>query len=159
MAPPTDGAAMKATLRRHFDEVLNRGSVDVIEELYSDDYVLDAPFSSDGTPQEHALTSGRDGLRERVEMFRGAFPDITFSVEEMFAEGNAVAARYVFRGTHLGPFGGIPATGRTLAVAGILVAHFRAGAIYEAFSVFDSGDMLRQLDATETAPPGDGAAG
>jgi hypothetical protein len=93
----------------------------------------------------------------------------------MFAEGNAVAARYVFRGTHLGPFGEIPATGRTLAVAGILVAHFRSGTrpgggsskhsrggspvtIYEAFSVFDSGDMLRQLDATETAPPANATA-
>lgn len=148
---------MKAVLRRHFEEVLNRGSIDVIEELYSDDYVLDAPFSSDGVPQEHAVTSGRDGLRERVELFRTAFPDIRFSVEEMFAEGHAVAARYVFRGTHRGSFGEIAATGRTVSVTGILVAHFRAGTIYEAFSAFDSGDMVRQLDGTLAANQGPAA--
>lgn len=154
----TDGDGMKAAVRRHFEEVLNLGRVDVIDELYSDDYVLDAPFSSDGTPLEHALTSGREGLRERVELFRTAFPDITFSVEEMLAEGHAVAARYVFRGTHLGRFGQVAATGRTMCVTGILVAHFRAGAIYEAFSAFDSGDMLRQLGAAEPPAPGEGPA-
>lgn len=155
MTLSTDGDVMKAVVRRHFEEVLNLGSVDVIEELYSDDYVLDAPFSADGTPEEHALTSGRDGLRDRVELFRTAFPDITFSVEEMLAEGDAVAARYVFRGTHLGRFGEMAATGRTLSVTGILVAHFRDGTIYEAFSAFDSGEMLRQLGATLRAdgPP------
>jgi steroid delta-isomerase-like uncharacterized protein len=152
MTAQTDGTVMKAVVRRHFEEVLNLGSVDVIDDLYSDDYILDAPFSSDGTPQEHAVTSGREGLRERVELFRTAFPDIRFSVEEMLAEGDAVAARYVFRGTHLGRFGDIEATGRTLSVTGILVAHFRAGTIYEAFSAFDSGDMLRQL----SEPPAEG---
>ncbi len=149
---------MKAVVRRHFDEILNLGRVNVIDELYSDDYVLDAPFSSDGIPQEHTVTSGRDGLRSHVELFRSAFPDIEFSVEEMLADGDAVAARYVFRGTHLGPFGELPATGRKLSVTGILVAHFRAGAIYEAFSAFDTGDMLRQLDGSEPQASGDGPA-
>lgn len=159
MTFPADGDVLKAVVRRHFEEVLNLGTVDVIDELYSDDYVLDAPFSSDGIPSEHAQTSGREGLRERVELFRTAFPDITFSVEEMLAEGNAVAARYVFRGTHLGPFGDVAATGRTLCVTGILVAHFRAGAIYEAFSAFDSGDMLRQLGVTGQPAADEGPGG
>ncbi|MDQ6725082.1 MAG: ester cyclase [Actinomycetota bacterium] len=145
MDPQTDGDDMKAVLRRHFEEVLNLGRVDVIDELYSEDYVLDAPFSADGTPEQHATTSGRDGLRERVGLFRTAFPDIVFSVEELLAEGGSAVARYVFRGTHLGPFGDLAATGRTMSVTGILVAHFRAGTIYEAFSEFDSGDMMRQL--------------
>ena len=95
------------------------------------------------------MTSGRDGLRERVQLFRSAFPDIRFSVEEMLAEGDSVAARYVFRGTHLGPFGDVAPTGNSMAVTGILVAHFRDGLIHEAFSAFDSGDMLRQLGAEE----------
>jgi len=149
MATATDVDKMKAVLRRHFEEVLNLGSVDVIDQLYSADYVLEAPFTSDGTVEERAVTSGRDGLRERVTLFRSAFPDITFSVEEMLAEGNSVAARYVFGGTHLGRFGAVEATGRTMSVPGILVAHFRDGLIHEAFSAFDSGDMLRQLGVGE----------
>jgi steroid delta-isomerase-like uncharacterized protein len=140
--------ANKAVLRRHFEEVLNVGRLHVVDELYSEDYVLDAPFGSDGTASGDSVTSGREGLKERVRLFRTAFPDIAFTVEEMLAEDEAVAARYVFRGTHLGPFGDVPATGRPMCVTGILVAHFRSGAISEAFSAFDSGDMMRQLGAS-----------
>jgi len=136
----------KVAVQRHFDEVLNQGMLDVVDELYAPDYQLDAPFSSDGAQLERAVTSGRQGLKERVQLFRNAFPDIVFTVEEVFAAGNAVAARYVFRGTHRGPFGALAATGRAISITGILVAHFAEGLIYEAFSAFDSGEMMRQLD-------------
>ena len=135
----------KAALQRHFDDVLNLGKLDVVDELYAVDYELQAPFGSDGTDLSRAVTSGREGLKQRVQLFRTAFPDISFSVHEMVAEGDAVAARYVFRGTHLGSFGDLAPTGNAVTVDGILVAHFRSGEIRDAFSVFDSGDMMRQL--------------
>lgn len=136
-----------AVLRRHFDEVLNLGRLDVIDDIYSEGYVLDAPFTSDGTAQSGSVTSGRQGLRERVQLFRSAFPDITFSVEEFVSDGDTVVARYTFRGTQLGPFGDIGASGRKIVITGVLVAHFHHGQIYEAFSEFDSGEMVRQLTA------------
>jgi predicted ester cyclase len=140
-------AANMVTARRHFDEVLNLGHLHVVDEIYSEDYVLDAPFSPDGTARPHALTSGRHGLKERVTLFRTAFPDITFTVDELLADGNAVVARYTFVGTHLGAFGDIEPTGRKVAISGILVAHLSGAIIYEAFSAFDSGEMMRQLAA------------
>lgn len=140
-----DGTDNTAVLRRHFEEILNLGRVDVIDDIYSEGYVLDAPFTSDGTAKSGSVTSGRQGLRERVQLFRSAFPDIVFSVEEFLSDGDRVAARYTFRGTQLGPFGDIEPSGRKIAVTGILVAHFDDGQIYEAFSEFDSGDMVRQL--------------
>lgn len=145
----------KRAVRRHFDEVLNLGHLDVIDEIYASEYVLDAPFSQDGTVRDRSTTSGRDGLKERVQLFRHAFPDIIFQVEEILAEGESVAARYLFSGTQLGPFGDIAATGRPISVPGTLVAHFAAGEIYEAFSAFDSGEMLRQLQvpASGDQPP------
>lgn len=136
-----------AVLRRHFEEVLNLGRLDVINDIYAERYLLDAPFTSDGTAQSGSVTSGRQGLRERVELFRNAFPDIVFSVEELVSEGDTVVARYTFRGTQLGPFGDIQASGRRIAIPGVLVAHFENGQIYEAFSAFDSGEMVRQLAA------------
>lgn len=142
----TSNQTRKTALRRHFDEVLNQGRLEVIDEIYSDDYLLDAPFSSDGTARPHAVTSGREGLKKRVTLFRTAFPDILFTVAELIGEGESVAARYQFEGTHLGAFGDLEATGRTMRVTGALVAHFRDGQIYEAFSAFDSGDIIRQLE-------------
>lgn len=47
---------------------------------------------------------------------RGGFPDIQWTLEEMVAEGDKVAARFIMRGTHRGTFFGVPPTGKTIAV-------------------------------------------
>jgi hypothetical protein len=45
-------------------------------------------------------------------MMRGGFPDLQWTLEEMIAEGDKVAARFIMRGTHRGTFFGVPPTGR-----------------------------------------------
>lgn len=47
---------------------------------------------------------------------RGGFPDIQWTLEEMIAEDDKVAARFTMRGTHQGSFFGVPPTGKTIAV-------------------------------------------
>jgi steroid delta-isomerase-like uncharacterized protein len=136
----------KHLVRRHFEEVLNQGKLDVIDEIYGDHYVLDAPVQTDGSVQAHGETRGRDGLKRRVTLFRMAFPDIHFSVDTMLAEGDQVLAQYTFKGTHTGQFGELPPSGRTIAVMGMLIAVVRDGRIQSAVSVFDSGDMMHQLE-------------
>ena len=54
----------KAILGRHFNEVLNQGELAVIDEIYADDYVLDAPVQTEGSVQAHGETHGRDGLKK-----------------------------------------------------------------------------------------------
>ncbi len=137
--------ANKALLRRHFDEVLNQGNLGVIDEIYSDRYVLDAPVQTEGSAQAHGQTLGREGLKRRVTLFRGAFPDIHFSVDTILAEGAQVAVQYTFTGTHTGQFRELAPTGSHISVAGILIAQVNDGQIDSAFSVFDSGDMLHQM--------------
>src|SRR4051794_172683 len=102
----------KLILRRHFDEVLNLGHLEVIDEIYADSYVLDAPVQTEGSVQAHGETHGREGLKRRVTLFRTAFPDIHFSVNNIVAEANQVAVQYTFTGTHTGQFGELAATGR-----------------------------------------------
>jgi steroid delta-isomerase-like uncharacterized protein len=141
------GAAQhgKVVVRRHFDEVLNQGRLDVIPELYTTDYVLDAPVRSDGTTAAQGTTLGQAGLAERVTLFRTAFPDIHFGVDTMVAEGDQVAVRYRFRGTHRGRFLGFEPTGHRIDVAGMLIATLVDGRIDAAWSVFDSAQLLQQL--------------
>jgi steroid delta-isomerase-like uncharacterized protein len=136
----------KAALIRHFEEVLNQGQLHVIDEIYTDDYTLDAPVSSDGQSRDRSLTQGREQLKQRVTLFRTAFPDIHFSTDEIIGEGNSVVVRYTYRGTHKGVFAGLQPTGRSISVMGILIAHLKDGRIQEAVSVFDSADLMKQLN-------------
>src|ERR1700712_5353107 len=96
--------ANKVILRRHFDEVLNQGKLDVVDEIYGDHYVLDAPVQTDGSASGHGQTLGRDGLKRRVTLFRTGFPDIHFTVDNILAEDDKVAVQYTFAGTHTGQF-------------------------------------------------------
>jgi steroid delta-isomerase-like uncharacterized protein len=138
----------KAILRRHFEEVLNHGDLAVIDEIYADGYVLDAPVETDGSVRERGETRGREGLKRRVVLFRTAFPDIQFAIDNVIAEGEQVAVQYTFSGTHTGAFGELQPTGRRVSVTGILVAALANGRIESAVSAFDSGDMMRQLDGS-----------
>lgn len=135
----------KNALTRHFEEVLNQGQLHVVDEIYTEDYTLDAPVSSDGQSRERSLTQGREQLKQRVTLFRTAFPDIHFTTDEMIGEGSSVAVRYTYRGTHQGVFAGLQPTGRSISVTGILIAHMQDGRIQEAVSVFDSADLMKQL--------------
>ncbi|MCK6580545.1 MAG: ester cyclase [Anaerolineae bacterium] len=138
-------AANKQILRRHFEEVLNQGRLDVIDEIYADTYILDAPVQTDGSAQVHGQTLGRDGLKRRVTLFRTAFPDIHFTINDMVAEGDRVVVQYTFAGTHTGTFRELEPTGHSISVMGILIARVADDRIQSAVSVFDGGDMLHQL--------------
>ena len=137
--------ANKAVLVRHFNEVLNNGHLEVVDEIYTSDYTLDAPVRSDGSSQARGLTQGREQLKQRVILFRTAFPDIHFDMDELIGEGDTVVVRYIYRGTHLGPFAGVEPSGRSIAIPGILIAHLKDGRIQEAISAFDSGELMKQL--------------
>ncbi len=135
----------KAVLGRHFNQVLNQGQLDVIEEIYTSDYVLDAPVQSDGSSQARGLTQGREQLKQRVTLFRTAFPDIHFSQDEVVGENDTVVVRYTYRGTHRGVFAGVQPSGHSISIAGILIAHLVDGKIREAVSAFDSAELMKQL--------------
>ena len=137
--------ANKAVLDRHFNQVLNQGLLDVVDEIYTNDYVLDAPVRSDGSSQSRGLTQGREQLKQRVTLFRTAFPDIHFSQDDVVGEGDTVVVRCNFSGTQRGEFAGIQPGGRTISIMGILIAHLENEKIREAWSAFDSAELMKQL--------------
>ncbi len=145
--------ANKIVLRRHFDEVLNQGKLDVIDEIYGDHYVLDAPVQTDGSASAHGQTLGRDGLKRRVTLFRTGFPDIHFTVDNILAEDDKVVVQYTFAGTHTGQFLELEPSGQHISVMGMLIAVVIDGRIQSANSVFDNGEMMKQLAIIHTLPP------
>jgi ketosteroid isomerase-like protein len=80
--------------------------------------MLDALDSGDYAALE--LHPGLYEARVRQPLLRAAIPDLRHTLEAEMAEGDMVAIRAILRGTHLGPFMGVPPTGRTVE-AGILV--------------------------------------
>jgi len=63
----------------------------------------------------------------------------------MIAEGELVAVRLIFRGTHRGTFMGIPPTGKHFEISGIAIDRVRGGKIVEHWVIRDDPGTLQQL--------------
>jgi steroid delta-isomerase-like uncharacterized protein len=132
-----DSTAHKTVVRSLFDQVLNHGRLQMIEDCFADDFVEHNPAPGQG--------AGRDGVRQRVRTLRAAFPDVRFVLDEVIAENDIVAVRYRWEGTHGGPFLGMEATGRRVAVRGMDFYRFKNGRIAEHWDNMDELAMLTQL--------------
>jgi steroid delta-isomerase-like uncharacterized protein len=80
-----------------------------------------------------------------INVFRTAFPDIHWVIEEMVTEGDKVFSRFTWHGTHRGEFLGVPATGRQISVKGLVVDRVVGGKMVESQILMDSLNMMRQL--------------
>jgi predicted ester cyclase len=78
-------------------------------------------------------------------MFRQAFPDSYFTVEDMVAEGDKVATRKSFRGTHQGEFMGIPPTGQRVSIGLIDIVRIADRKVVEHWSMGDNLGLMQQL--------------
>jgi steroid delta-isomerase-like uncharacterized protein len=134
----SDTADGIAVARRYFEEVWNRGKVDVLDELLAPDYVNHTP--SFGSPPP-----GPNGLKPIVLAMRRAFPDLHFTIEDVVATPNAVAIRTTMTGTHDGDLFGIAPTHRRVNVTQIQIERLRGGRIVEHWRVTDELTLMRQL--------------
>jgi steroid delta-isomerase-like uncharacterized protein len=94
--------------------------------------------------------AGRSAFKAYVTTVRTAFPDWHNQVDELFDLGARVIARMTWSGTHLGPFRGIPPTGRRVVYPGAAFFRLDAGRIREAWIV---GDTSRLWAALGRVPP------
>jgi predicted SnoaL-like aldol condensation-catalyzing enzyme len=78
--------SMKATARRFFQEVLNEGRVEVIQELTTEDFVEHETMP--GAPE------GREAVSWFVTSFRDAVPDLRAEVDDLIVEGDRVAEHW-----------------------------------------------------------------
>ena len=127
----------KALVRRFVDEVQSAGNIDAIDELCSPEFV------NHSAPP--GVASNCEGVKQVTAMFRQAFPDSYFTVEDMVAEGDKVATRKTFHGTHEGEFMGIPPSGRSVRMGLIDIVRITDGRVVEHWSVGDNLGMMQQL--------------
>ncbi len=105
-----------------------------------DDSVIHHGFSSKIKP-------GVAGLRNHYSALLMAFPDMRIEIEEIIADGEKVAHRYLFSGTHKGEFLGLPASGKLVRAPGVHIHLFKNGRAVEAWQVFDNLTFLLEIGA------------
>ena len=142
----------KQVVTRLFEDGFNRNDSAAIDGLVSADY---------------ADASGERGpaaLRQVMTRLHGAFPDIHYTIDSVVAEGDEVAIRWQWSGTHRGVFRGVAPTARAVTNNGIGIFRLRDGKIVaasletdrlgflQAIGLLPSTDALFKPPVASTAP-------
>jgi len=118
-----------------FETGFNQGDLAVLDELVSPDYV--------GAQGE----KGPAGFRGIAVGLRAAFPDIHYTLDDEIAEGDRVAVRWHWTGTHKGQFRTYPPTGKVLTNTGAAIFRLKDGKIVAASLETDRLGFLMQVGA------------
>jgi steroid delta-isomerase-like uncharacterized protein len=141
----------KAIVRRLMEEVWTNGDLSLVDQLISVNYKHHDTSTPDFGP-------GPEGERKRATLYRSAFPDLQFIVEDVIAEGETVSIRWTSQGTHRGPLSGIAPSGKKVSVSGITLARFAGGKMVESWVNWDALSLLQQLDVVPVLFKAKGAA-
>ena len=131
--------ANKLTMQK-FVEFINTASEALADELISKEAIFHVP----GRPEP---MQGPAGYLAIIGMMRDGFPDIQWTLEEMVAESDKVAARFTMRGTHQGPFFGVAPTGKKITVQAMNLYRLSDGKFVEERGQPDMLGLLQQIGA------------
>ena len=133
----------KSIIRHFVDEVINKKNLAAVDTLVAEDFLELVPLPGQGP--------GMEGLKYAIGLFLDAFPDIHWALDEQIAEGDKVVSRFTWTGTHRGPFLGIPPTGRTVTVWGVVIDVVRNDKFAESRILMDTLGLMQQLGAIPVA--------
>jgi steroid delta-isomerase-like uncharacterized protein len=128
-----------AVVRRFVDEFQTLGKENVANELLSPDFTNHTPFPGFG--------GGRDEVIRLFTALRTAFPDLRVAIDEQFVNGDMVATRKTFHGTHLGEFLGARATGKKVKIRVVDFVRVKNGKMCEHWNVVDLATLISQLQS------------
>jgi predicted ester cyclase len=119
-------------VRRLMEEVWAIGDLSLLPELVANDYVGHLPIGDHYGPV---------GARIDIEAYRRAMPDLTVTLEDLFAVDDKVVRRFTLLGTHALPFLGFRASGKRIALDGIAIDHLANGQIVESWIRLDDSPL------------------
>lgn len=133
----TDMTPNVRLVRRHYEDVVNHGDLAAVERDLADDFVDHA--APPGTPP------GPASVKEWIVTIRGGFPDLHVTEEHLVAESDRVGVLARWEGTHDGEFLGIAATGRAVAIRGVVLWRIEGGRLAERWSVLETSALLAAI--------------
>jgi len=124
--------------QRTWIEGLNRGDLSAADRSFAKDCIVHI------TGQPGPL-KGTDQWKSFLQVFLTAFPDLHFTMEDQIAAGDMVAHRWSATGTHTGPLGPVPPTGKKVSIDGLIIDRLVNGKIAERWEQYDGTLMMQQL--------------
>lgn len=124
-------------------EAWNEGNVDVLDDIYTTEYVMHDPMGD------------RDlaGVKEMIDEIRSGSSDFELRIDDLICEGDQVVLRYTMWGTNTGPsFLTEEPTGESWEGSGISIYRFEDGIITEQWNQFDYLGVMQQLGLIPSAP-------
>lgn len=140
----TTEAENKKIARKIPEEVFTEGKLELIDEIFADDYVSKPPSASEPL-------HGPEEMKEWVSRIRDAFSAIDVTIEDVIAENDKVVHRRRFNGTIDGEFMGIEATGKKIEMKSIVIIRFKDGKVVESWFQSNVLELMQQLGVF---PPG-----
>jgi len=120
------------------NQAWNSHNIEDVLRFYSPEYV--GSDVGQPTPQQ-----GHQGLREMLQRYWRAFPDLQFMITDTLIDGSRLAIVWMAKGTHRGPIMNIPPTGRKVRVKGMSVIRVENGLVISGQYIWDLAGMLRHL--------------
>ena len=134
----TDPVAANIKMYTHvWDEIINKGKLEMFNDSnFTKDVVLHTSPSD---------VVGFDSARAYYANYLTGFSNITFTIKDVFGQGDKLVKHWNFKGTHTGNFFGIPATGKTVSLDGVTLVRMSTGKIAEERDFFDNMEFMTQL--------------
>jgi steroid delta-isomerase-like uncharacterized protein len=129
----------KALARRYLEEIWDKGNVDLIDELFTTDFVRHGPPAVEGEVR------GPEGFKGLVSTYHAGFPDFQVTIDDMIAEGDSVVSRWTVRGTHQGELMGNAPTGNQVTFTGYLFDRISGGKIEEEWVDYDTLHVMQEI--------------
>ena len=141
------GAMTREETTRFYDrwhQAWSAQDVTALANLYAGDCKVTSPM--------FGPIQGRAAVTESFKRVFKAFPDWKLKTEQLIIDGDRVAVVFSINVTHSGEFMGLPATGRTAQVTGVLVQKLDDDEIEEELRLYDFTALLVQVGVLRAKP-------
>lgn len=126
----------KDIVRKLTDELWNKGNLEICDDVYTSNCSFHDPsFPIDGIA----------GMKQQVAELRAAQPDLHMDVQEVLMDGDLTCARWTCGGTARNEFRGIPPTGKSYVMTGLIMDKWEGDRIVEEWVNYDLLGALTQL--------------
>ena len=126
-------------VRRYVEDVWNKGQIELVDELLTQDHVRHDPFL------EHDIV-GIASVKKQIKSLRLALPDLHFNAQIYpAADGLHITRKWTMSGTHNGEWMGIPPTGSKIINTGMALSRICHGKISEEWIQRDNVGLRRQI--------------
>lgn len=120
-----------------WDDIINKREIDKINETNFDNGITLI------TSPENIV--GIQDFKDYYQNYLTGFSDVTFTLVDVFGQGDKIVKHWNFKGSHTGEFFGIPASGKKVDIDGVTLVKMKDGKIVQEQDFLDNLSFYQQL--------------